>query len=127
MAEHFGESQPFIRKVVHHPFEFLREKIEDEYNHEPVRLRYLGIFYVKPGWRKNMTKAKEKAPPEGVPIFVRVPAWWRKRRRYFLQVGVIHGDKFYNDYGDALDADTIVYWKEMRPEDIEKYPGVEEL
>lgn len=120
MAEHFGKTQPFIRKIAHHPFEFLREKVEDETDYSPVRLRYLGLFYVKSGWRKNMVKAVNEAPPEGVYIFARVPAKWRGRNRYFLQYGIIEGDKFHNDYGDYIDVSDIQYWKKMSEKELKE-------
>lgn len=127
MADYFGETQSLIRKVSHHPFEFLYEKMQDEDDHSPVRLRYLGVFYPKGAWRKKMRRASEKAPPVDTYIFARVLAFWRGRKRYFLQQGIIRGDTFYNDHGDKHPISDIQYWKEMKPHEIEEYPGLKEL
>ena len=119
LADKFKTDKVLIRKVAHHPFEFVHKKMTDEYDHRPIRLRYFGLFFVKGPWRKQMIKSLDEAPPEGVRLFARVRFEKKGNNHYYLHKGIIKEGNFISDRGDIKPMEDISYWKLMRPEDEE--------
>jgi len=111
LAEHFGKDQVLIRKVAHHPFEFIHQKMTDEYDHRAIRLRYLGLFFIKGAWRKQMNKHEDIPAPEGVRIYVRIPFLKNNRKKYYLHVGMIENGVFVSEQGPSCPSEDISYWK----------------
>lgn len=73
LAKKYNKDARFIRRVAHHPFDFLHQKISDPDDHRPVRLRYVGVFYIKPYWRKEMINTRAGLPENNSVIFARAP------------------------------------------------------
>lgn len=97
LAEKYKRDVRFIRRVTHHPFDFLSQTISDPDNHRPVRLRYLGIFYVKPYWRKDMKSIKEAVPEEGKALYARVPELKFNKVYINLKKGKVENEIFISD------------------------------
>ena len=111
LAEQFKKDKVLIRKVAHHPFEFIHLKMQDEYDHRPIRLRYFGLFFIKGSWRKQMTRAEDQMPPEGIRIYARLLFKYKGRNRYFLHNGTVSKGIFNSEHGESRPVEDIVYWK----------------
>ena len=111
LAEQFKTDQVLIRKVAHHPFEFIHQKMTDEFDHRPIRLRYLGLFFIKGSWRKQMVKTTDEKPPDNVRIYARLLFKYKGRNRYFLHTGTVIDGMFVSERGEPRPAIDIVYWK----------------
>lgn len=112
IGKEVGRDARFVRAVAHHPFEFFSKVMEDPQDHRPMRFRYLGIFFVKPYWRKGLRSVKEKGlPNDGDHIWARVPETKYNKVYINLKLGIVHNGKFYADDESLIcSVDDIKFW-----------------
>lgn len=94
LGKKYNKDVRFIRRICHHPFDFLSQKIKDPDDHRPIRLRYVGIFFVKPYWRKAMQNTRAGLPEEGRIIYARAPEKRFEKTYINLKKGV-HKEGFF--------------------------------
>lgn len=99
LAKKYNKDVRFIRRITHHPFDFLHKKITDPDDHRPVRLRYVGVFYVKPYWRKEMISTRRDLPIDGSIIYARAPEKKFNKVYINLKKGLVKDGFFISEDG----------------------------
>lgn len=99
LAKKYGKDARFIRRITHHPFDFLHQKITDPDDHRPIRLRYVGVFFVKPYWRKAMTNTRAGLPIDNTIIYARAPEKRFKKTYINLKKGLYKDGFFTSEDG----------------------------
>lgn len=112
ISKETGKDVRIIRAAAHHPFKFLSERIADKEDHRPVRLRYLGAFFVKPYWHKGLQKSsKIGLPPEGSFIWARVPEKKYSKTYINLKEGLIDNGRFISTDGSVdCSVSEVQFW-----------------
>ena len=112
IGKQVGRDVRLVRAAAHHPFEFFSNIMKDPLNHRPMRFRYLGVFFVKPYWRKGLRNVKKiGAPPEGAVIWARVPVQKFNRTYINLKFGTILEGVFTASDGSACcPVSDIQFW-----------------
>lgn len=115
ISKKVGKDVRLVRKVTHHPFDFLSRQMADVNNHKHVRLRYLGVFATKDYWRKGMTKTDTGIfPPENEEIYARVPEYKFNREYINLKQGIVKDSKFISNDNDVeCDSYKIEWWRPL--------------
>ena len=102
LAKKYKKDARFIRRVAHHPFDFLHQKISDPDDHRPIRFRYVGVFYVKPYWRKAMTNTRAGLPKNNSRIFARAPEKKFNKNYINLKKGTVKDGIFASEDGAVI-------------------------
>jgi len=110
-----GKDVRIVRAAAHHPFEFFGRVMEDPEDHRPVRLRYLGVFFVKPYWRKGLMKTSKVGLPEnGDNIWARVPEQKYSKTYINLKQGKVKEGTFISTDGNVeCPVTQIQFWKKL--------------
>lgn len=101
LAKKYNKDVRFIRRVAHHPFDFLHQTISDPDDHRPIRLRYVGVFYVKPYWKKAMTNTRAGLPMEGSIVYARAPEKKYNKTYINLKKGLVQDGFFISEDGNV--------------------------
>lgn len=114
LADKYKINRRVARKIAHHPFSVLHEIAYDPLNHRPLRLRYLGVFYVNPTYKKQMAYAPEDGyPEEGRRIYARVKMLRpnKERRGVYLLEGTVENGTFKCIDGTReAPISSVYYW-----------------
>jgi hypothetical protein len=113
IAKVVGKDARVVRKVAHHPFDFLSKSMADMNDHRPIRIRYLGAFITKYYWRKGMSKPSEIGfPNEGDVIYAKVPEKKYNKMYENLKVGTVQNARFIaEDESVECDIKEITWWR----------------
>jgi hypothetical protein len=114
IGKRMGKDVRLVRAAAHHPFEFYVKRMEDPQDHRPMRFRYLGVFFVKPYWRKGLKSVKKIGfPTEDMHIWARVPELKFNKVYTSLKCGQTVGPEFLSDDGKVKCPITdIQFWTE---------------
>ena len=114
LADRYKISRRLARKITHHPFDVLHKIAYDPLNHRPLRLRYLGVFYVNPKYRKGMTYSPEHGyPEEGKNIFARVKIKRPNNEMFgvYSLRGIVENGMFTSEDGTKqAPIEQVLYW-----------------
>jgi hypothetical protein len=114
LADKHKITRRLARKVAHHPFDVLHRIAYDPLNHRPLRLRYLGVFYVNPTKKKGMKyPTKDGYPEENMPIYARVklPRPSGVGHGTYLHKGIIKEGMFISEDGTVeTELANVYYW-----------------
>jgi hypothetical protein len=115
ISKKVGRDVRLVRKVTHHPFDFLSRQMADVNNHKHIRLRYLGVFATKDYWRKGMTRSSEGGfPPEGIEVYARVPEVKFNREYINLKQGIVKDSGFISSDGNVeCDLALVEWWRPL--------------
>jgi hypothetical protein len=115
ISKKVGRDVRLVRKVTHHPFDFLSRQMADVNNHKNVRFRYLGVFAAKEYWRKGMTKTDTGLfPPEGMEIYARVPETKFDKVYINLKQGIVKDSRFLSNDGEVdCDLQLVEWWRPL--------------
>jgi len=105
-----GKDVRLVRNAAHHPFSFFTGVMSDTHDHRPVRFRYLGLFMVKPNWRKGLRKTEKIGlPSEGDVIYARVPETKYNKVYINLKKGFINRGMF-----ESFDRQVVCTLSEIK-------------
>ena len=115
ISKQTGKDVRLVRAAAHHPFEFLTQVMVDPKDHRPMRLRYLGAFFVKPYWRKGLKRAEKIGVPEdGVMIWARVPEHKFNKTYMSLKFGFVNNGIFTSDDGNVVcPVSDVQFWTKV--------------
>jgi hypothetical protein len=99
LAQKYNKDVRFIRRITHHPFDFLHQKITDPDDHRPIRFRYVGVFFVKPYWKKVMINTRKDLPEDDRIIYARAPEKRFNKEYINLKKGLYKDGFFTSDDG----------------------------
>ena len=115
IGKEVGRDVRFVRAVAHHPFEFFSKIMEDPQDHRPMRFRYLGVFFVKPYWRKGLrNSAKIGLPQDGEEIWARVPEKKFNKVYNKLKQGKVERSTFFAVDGSVeCPVEQVQFWVKL--------------
>jgi len=101
LAKKYNKDVRFIRRITHHPFDFLHQKIVDPDDHRPIRFRYVGVFFVKPYWKKAMNNTRAGLPKDGSIVYARAPEKKFNKTYINLKKGLAKDGFFISEDGNV--------------------------